>query len=264
MLIDWFTVVAQVINFLILVWLLKRFLYGPIMRAMDKREEKIASRLEKAENKRREAEQEAQDFRQKNVEFDGSRQAMLLEAKEEANDEKKALTNEIRNEIQRMRTNWYEAIDREKAEFLQELRRRTVRQTWAVARRALMDLASADLEQRMVDLFVERIQKLKEDELETLRKSAGQADYKAQVRTAFEIPHQTAQKIVNAFRNQVSDRIDVQFETYSDLICGIESKVHGHKIAWSLDDYLGALEESLIEALEGWTKVEESKASNRT
>jgi F-type H+-transporting ATPase subunit b len=37
MLIDWFTVGAQVLNFLILVWLLKRFLYGPILDAIDAR-----------------------------------------------------------------------------------------------------------------------------------------------------------------------------------------------------------------------------------
>ena len=46
--IDWFTVVAQIVNFLTLVGLLKKFLYGPIIRAMDDRERRIASRLEEA------------------------------------------------------------------------------------------------------------------------------------------------------------------------------------------------------------------------
>ena len=35
MLIDWFTVAAQVVNFLVLMWLLKRFLYKPIVYAID-------------------------------------------------------------------------------------------------------------------------------------------------------------------------------------------------------------------------------------
>ena len=43
MLIDWFTVIAQMLNFLILVWLLKRFLYQPILDAIDAREKGIAS-----------------------------------------------------------------------------------------------------------------------------------------------------------------------------------------------------------------------------
>jgi len=52
MLIDWFTVVAQVVNFLILVWLLKRFLYRPILNAIDAREKRIATKLADAAAKR--------------------------------------------------------------------------------------------------------------------------------------------------------------------------------------------------------------------
>ena len=45
MLIDWFTVLAQIVNFLILVALMKRFLYGPLIAAIDAREQSIAARL---------------------------------------------------------------------------------------------------------------------------------------------------------------------------------------------------------------------------
>jgi F-type H+-transporting ATPase subunit b len=48
MLIDWFTVGAQVLNFLILVWLMKRFLYQPILDAIDAREQRIAAELANA------------------------------------------------------------------------------------------------------------------------------------------------------------------------------------------------------------------------
>ncbi|MFQ3186924.1 MAG: F-type H+-transporting ATPase subunit b, partial [Marinomonas primoryensis] len=52
MLIDWFTVIAQLINFLVLVWLLKRFLYRPILNAIDAREKRIADELADADEKR--------------------------------------------------------------------------------------------------------------------------------------------------------------------------------------------------------------------
>ncbi len=55
MLIDWFTVVAQALNFLILVWLLKRFLYKPILDALDAREKRIAGKLADADAKQLEA-----------------------------------------------------------------------------------------------------------------------------------------------------------------------------------------------------------------
>ena len=62
MLIDWFTVSAQVVNFLILVWLMKRFLYKPILHAIDAREQRIAKKIADADAKRAEAEKEREQW----------------------------------------------------------------------------------------------------------------------------------------------------------------------------------------------------------
>ena len=59
MLINPFTVLAQLVNFLILVWLLKRFLYKPILHAIDEREKGIAAQLAQAEGKVAEAQKSA-------------------------------------------------------------------------------------------------------------------------------------------------------------------------------------------------------------
>ena len=71
MLIDWFTVGAQALNFIILVWLLKRFLYKPILNAIDAREKRIAGALADANQKKVEAQKERDLFQHKNEEFDG-------------------------------------------------------------------------------------------------------------------------------------------------------------------------------------------------
>ena len=73
MLIDWFTVVAQTLNFLILVWLMKRYLHKPILRAIDEREKRIVSELADADAKKSEAQKERDQFQQKNEEFDRQR-----------------------------------------------------------------------------------------------------------------------------------------------------------------------------------------------
>src|SRR5471032_998726 len=96
MLIDWFTVLAQVVNFLILVWLLKRFLYRPILNAIDAREKKIAKELADADAKKSEAQKERDEFQHKNEEFDQQRAALLNKATDEANAERQRLLNEAR------------------------------------------------------------------------------------------------------------------------------------------------------------------------
>ena len=81
MLIDWFTVSAQVVNFLILVWLMKRFLYKPILHAIDAREQRIATELADADAKRAEAEKEREKFQKNNEEFNRQRNDLLGKAK---------------------------------------------------------------------------------------------------------------------------------------------------------------------------------------
>jgi F-type H+-transporting ATPase subunit b len=254
-LIDWFTVAAQVVNFLVLVYLLKRFLYGPIIRAMDERERKIAARLEEAGKKREEAEQEAEAYRQKNQAFDAKRQEMLSQAKEEAEAARKELTKVARNQVEAVQANWYEAIQREKEAFLEDLRQRAGKHIYTIARRMLEELANADLEEQIIRVFIERLGRLDEGEQTALRESIGDSGTTSvEIQSAFDIPTEMRQKIEEAVRIQISERAETSFEISSDSICGIELMVHGRKIAWSLENYLVTLEEGLVEALEGGTK----------
>ena len=66
MLIDWFTVGAQAVNFLILVWLMQHFLYKPILHAIAEREKRIATELANADKKKFEAQKESDEFKHKN------------------------------------------------------------------------------------------------------------------------------------------------------------------------------------------------------
>ncbi len=251
MLINWFTVTAQVINFLVLVYLLKRFLYGPIIKAMDEREKRIALRLDEGQRKKNEAEREVERYLKKNRDLDNRREALLSEIKGEADTHRKELMNEARNQVDAVRDKWYEAIEREKEAFLQDLRQRAGRQTCAIARQALKDLANIDLEHHIVLVFIERLRNLDKEELEAIKESFQKSGGRVNLRSAFEIPQEMIRQIAEALQNHGADPVDLQLKVSSDVICGIELKVHGRKIAWSLEDYLETLEEALVEALEG-------------
>ncbi|MFB0505389.1 MAG: F0F1 ATP synthase subunit B [Thermodesulfobacteriota bacterium] len=251
MLIDWFTVAAQIVNFLVLVALLKRFLYGRIITAMDQREEKIASQLEEAAKKRKEAEREAETYRRTNRELDEKKEEMLFQVKEEVELKRKELMKRAHGKVDQIQARWHEAIQREKDAFLQDLRQRTGKQVYTIARRALTDLANAHLEQRMVEAFVERIAKLDEKKQKAILASTQRGDHGVVINSAFEIPTNARQKITKVVRNHIGDAIDIRYQISPDMILGIELKTHGHKIAWSIDDYLDSLEESVSEALSG-------------
>lgn len=249
MLIDWFTVAAQIINFLVLVGLLKYFLYGRITRAMREREDRIAGRLSEAEDREQEAKQELEKYQKQNEELAIKREQMLARAREEADAERKQLLHEAREEVGRVKARWHETIAREKDAFLADLRQRAGHQVFEVARRALADLANADLEEHIVKKFSQRLQELDEDRLQVLR-STLRKDQNVVIVSSFELAEEAKKSISEILRRHSGNNIKLNYQVSPEVISGIELKIPGHKIAWSLDHYLEALEEDLRSALE--------------
>ena len=68
------------------------------------------------------------------------------------------------------------------------------------------------------------------------------------MRSAFELPAAQRAAIERAVKEN-SRGIRVRFETAPDLISGMELTADGHKVAWSIADYLASLEKSVGEIL---------------
>ena len=114
--INWFTVIAQIVNFLILVWLLKRFLYQPVLKAIDERQKKVASRLEDAAQSKAEALKDRELYRKKNETFDQERASKMIKVREEVEVEKERLFEKVRKESTVLSSKFEESLkQKEKA-----------------------------------------------------------------------------------------------------------------------------------------------------
>src|ERR1039457_7090849 len=147
MLTDWFTIVAQALNFLILVRLMKRFLYKPILHAIDEREKRIATELANADAKKAEAQKEHDEFQHKNEEFYQQRAALLSKATDEAQAERQRLIDEARKAADALTAKRQDALRSDAQNLNQTIIRRTQGEVFAIARKALTDLATTSLEE---------------------------------------------------------------------------------------------------------------------
>lgn len=256
MLIDWFTVIAQVINFLILVWLLKSFLYKPILDAIDAREERIARELADADAKRAEAQQERDTFQNKNEAFEQQRAALMSQATEEAKTERLRLLDEAWQASDALRTKRQDAQRNDAHNLNQTISRRVQQEVFAIARKTLTDLAGTSLEERMGEVFIRRLREMDEQEKKGLDMSLKTATEPALVRSAFDLPEAQRAAIQNALNETFSAEIHIRFETAPDLVSGIELTTKGQKVAWSIADYLVSLERSVDELLKEKGKPE--------
>jgi F-type H+-transporting ATPase subunit b len=250
MLIDWFTVLAQIVNFLILVVLLKRFLYGPITKAMDDREMRIASRLKEADEKALEAEREAEIYRQQNKELSRQREEMLQQARQDSEATRKELTQKVRSEVSEARQRWYEALNQEKNSFILDLRKLASEKIFAIARQVLKTLSNADLEGQIIETFISRLESLDQDKLKILAVSLQGAADGILIQSAFELSGESHQRLVDTVGRKVGAQIPVQFEVVPELMGGIAIKGYSYETTWNLDSYWRDLESGLEEALE--------------
>jgi F-type H+-transporting ATPase subunit b len=254
MLIDWFTVAAQAINFLILVWLLQRFLYKPILHAIDEREKGIATQLAQAEADKANAQKERDDLQHKNEAFDQERAALLKKATDEAAGERQRLLDEARKDADTLRAKRQEALRNEQRNLNQAILRCSQQEVFAITRKTLADLANASLEQRMVEVFIQRLRALSGTAKEQLAAALKASTQPARVRSAFDLPTAQRSAVESAIHETFAADIQVEFETAPEVVSGVELSTGGQKVAWSIADYLATLQKSVGELLQENTR----------
>jgi F-type H+-transporting ATPase subunit b len=248
-LIDWFTVAAQALNFLILVWLLKRYLYQPVLDAIAAREQRIAMQLADAASKAAAAAQQRDEFERKNHDFDTQRDALLAKATEDAKVERQRLLQQARQEADALRARLQETLRSEQQNLSGEIVRKTRDEVFAIARKALADLASTSLEDSMARVFIERVWALSAEEKKSLASGTAAAAGAVVVRSAFELPPPQRAAIEQALEEICGSGIHLSYQIVPGLIGGVELSAGGRKIAWSIADYLAALEYSVAQIL---------------
>jgi F-type H+-transporting ATPase subunit b len=250
MLIDWFTVAAQAVNFLLLVWLLKRFLYKPVLAALDEREKSIEAQLKSAEDQKSAAEKEQTDFLHKNEEFERQRAAQLLESTNAAKTERERLLETARKDSEELGLKLKKDLSDELDNLNRKIETLARQEVFAIARKTLADLADVTLEERVADIFIRRIGAMNDKQRAEIKESFSVAPGSAVVRSAFELAPPQKKSIEESLKPLFGENTEVKFETKSDLITGIEFVANGQKIAWSISDYLNSLTDSVSELLD--------------
>ncbi len=249
MLIDWFTVGAQALNFLILVWLMRRFLYKPVLDAIDAREKRIAGQIEDATAKQAQAEADRVAFQGKSDAFDKERAALMAKAATDAQNESKQLMDEARQSADALSAKHQAALAAATQRVNQALAERAAQEVFAISKKALADLASTDLEAHIVEVFLSRLRALSGAAKAVLGEAFKSKPNTAAVRSAFVLSPTQRESIQTAFTEVFQTAVPLQFDSAPDTVCGVEFSVGGQKVAWSVSHYMSSLEDEVSKLL---------------
>ncbi len=247
MLIDWYTVAAQGLNFLILVVLLKVFLFDRVIGVMDKRQRDIDQRLREAKQSREQAEELKRTLEREQRILDQGREQALREAARNADTRRRELLQEARQEIDRQRAAWLESLHRDRQDLDRRLTSALANGVLDVCARALGDLADENLISRMCSRFLRELENLPSPERDKLF-LAMEHNRRLEITTSFALPAKEKERIGTALRSLFDTQADIAFsETLQTP--GITLNADGHRFGWNVGRYFEHLSRSVEELL---------------
>jgi F-type H+-transporting ATPase subunit b len=242
--IDVFTLVAQIVNFVVLLVLLRAFLYRPIMRVMREREQRIADEHAAAEQAREEAEARAEALKRERDELEEARRERLAEVEREAGRLREERLAEVREEAEAARERWREALERERDELADAVRGGAAAVLADALQRGWRELADEDLEARAIEVFARRLGKLDDEQRASLAEAARGGELV--FTTAFEATDERRAALLAAVRESLLGDDDpapeADFERDPALIAGVTLRAGDLRVGWTARAQLDDLE----------------------
>lgn len=256
--IDWFTFVAQIVNFLILLVLLKYLLFDRIVKVMDQRQEMLTKKQNEADRAESEAQEERQKYRDLLAEVEQEKKRKLAEASDEAQQEKKEFLRKAREDVDKKKREWEQALAREKQEFLDRLRDRMSSELMRITGKVVRDIADEDVQRMAVQQFMERLQRMEKDEKQRLRDAVKSDGAAIVLESAIPISKDRKETIEKAIAD-LSKGKEIRFSENASLGLGVELRAGDQRISWSLSPYLRELEQTVEEMFGSAQKGEPSR-----
>jgi len=263
--IDWFTVIAQIINFLILVWLLKRFLYQPILDGIDARENKISRILSSAETKKKNAEALEAQYKEKLTNIDAERSTIIELAKAEAKKAHLAAMQDAKTQADALSIKRTAALNTEIQTLENDVINKSVKEVFALSRKVISELSDQQLQDKMFDKLLSHLEALNEEQHIGLNRAIQNNKGHAKVRSIAPLSQPQCERLKAYLQcllaDQASQRatedtsgdsltITLNLEVDPQLIAGLELSFGGWKLSWSANETLGALQREVEMSLD--------------
>jgi len=239
--IDWITVAAQIVNFLILIWLLKRFLYRPILDGIDAREAEIAARMGEAAVLRKTAEAKEAEYRTQIADLSASRAEMLETARHDAEKERDQLLADARGRVAEEQSERDAHRVAEAKQYTADLHQIGAEALLSLTRKALADLADETLEHRIALHAVAGLKEMADQ----LREAAGD-NREAVALTRDPLPKDVQSRLRDDLA-AILPGFDLRFDVDSALSPGLNLRLGGAQVGWTIDSYLNGLNGALDE-----------------
>lgn len=241
MLIDWESVFAQLLNFLLLVWLLQRYLFKPVLHMVEKRDQKIRQELEDASSTKEQALKDKESLFQEKEAFHKERGSLLEQAVSEAHKEKERLLSEAREEYEQLRLSLKEKLRKEQENLFSVIGKKMEEEVLVLLQKALQSIAHAGLEEQIANVFLLKMNGMEQSDKEALISDLRRFPQTFTLKSSLDLSPSLRLMIAKELSGFLGSEYSLSFEKDSTLLCGVELITSGHRVGWSLSSYLSSM-----------------------
>ena len=219
---DWWTLGLQTVNFAVLVWLLNRFLYKPVLRTVDARRAEIDARYAALAKADGETSARRAAIEGERTGIAAEREALLKAAASEAEAAAAARRAEAEHKAAALLEDARKTLAVEREAALGEARRVALDLGAELARRLLAELPAKQRAEAWLERVDQELAELPESERDALRASLAEAGAVVTVVTASPLPDGVAEIWRARLGQRLGDGIAVAFAVEPVLVAGAE------------------------------------------
>ena len=222
---DWSTFFLEIINFLILVWILKRFLYHPILGVVAKRR----AGIEKAMADARRVEAEAGELKQRSerelAQWEEEKEAAQARLREELAAERERLMSELETSVAEERERRRVLDERRQSDFKRAVEEQGIEQGAAFSARLLSRVATPELEARLYALLLEDLRGLRAEDRRAVADAAVTPGLQLKVQSAFALDAARRAELEQVLAEMAGRTLPVEYGENQELVAGFQVNI---------------------------------------
>lgn len=240
---SWTTFVLEIINFLVLIWILKRFLFKPVMAVISQRQASIDKQLDESKRRNDESAALKNEYENRLANWEHQCQVAREELSKEIDAERISRLDLLRQSIEQEKKKAEVAESRQREEVIRDSEQQALQQSAQFATALLSRASGPELESRLLDILLEELRSLSHKASANLLLQWGVSPEVIEVRSAYPIPEEKRQELEQALMAVSQLSIPVQYDENPELIAGLLITIG----AWCLranirDDLQGFME----------------------
>jgi len=244
--INWFEITAQIINFFIILFILQKLLYKPVINAMAKRQEKIQALQLEADEKMEDAERLIVKYNKKIADMGSEKRDILDAARQEARRKGNDLLEDFKKEAENKRMAYLKEVEDEKENFIDNLKKNLGQGAVRIASDILSTISSKELECEVFNTFIGNLKNLNKS-IRDINILSG--ENRLNLYSSGELSQNKKQIIEDVLKKQIKNLEKIHYKVDRDLILGYELSLGSYTIHTNIKNYLNKIEEDIIKNL---------------